>query len=162
MQSPPLFSQQEAEQCKEDLIRELETLNSISGPAPSSNGGCDPGSPPRDGGESLWSLMATMKKADPRRKPRVPEALVLVYLEEEVLEHGCDPLAYWSLKRAAWPGLAALAVRFLACPPRAVPAEKLFGTPTESGSLGPSRLMMEHFEKLVFLKVNLPLISFQY
>lgn len=163
-----LFSQEEAEQYKQDLIRELETLDSSSGPAPVANGAGDPASPPRAGAgagageESLWSLMATVQKAEPRGQPGLPEDAVLAYLEEEVLEHGCDPLAYWSLKRAAWPGLAALAVRFLACPPSAVPAEKLFGTPTESGSLGPSRLMMEHFEKLVFLKVNLPLISFQY
>uniref|UniRef100_A0A8C3VGG6 Zinc finger BED-type containing 4 n=1 Tax=Catagonus wagneri TaxID=51154 RepID=A0A8C3VGG6_9CETA len=159
-----LFSQEEAEQCKRDLVRELETLNSTSGPAPVPNGGCDPGSPQRDsaGEESLWSLMATMKKADPRGKPRVPEDVVLAYLEEEVLEHGCDPLTYWSLKRAAWPGLSALAVRFLGCPPSTVPSEKLFSTPTEGGSFGPSRPTMEHFEKLIFLKVNLPLMSFQY
>ncbi|XP_036905055.1 zinc finger BED domain-containing protein 4 [Sturnira hondurensis] len=158
-----LFSEEEAEQYKRDLIRELEMLNSTSEGAPVPNG-CAPGSPPGDpsGVESLWSLMAKMKKKDAGEKAKAPEAMVLAYLEEEVLEHGCDPLAYWNLKRAAWPGLAALAVRFLGCPPSTVPAERLFSTPTENGSFGQSRLLMEHFEKLVFLKVNLPLIYFQY
>lgn len=129
-----LFSQEEAEQYKQDLIRELETLDS-SGPAPVANGAGDPASPPRAGAgagageESLWSLMATVQKAEPRGQPGLPEDAVLAYLEEEVLEHGCDPLAYWSLKRAAWPGLSALAVCFLACPPSAVPSEKLFAPP---------------------------------
>ncbi|KAB0397152.1 hypothetical protein E2I00_004702 [Balaenoptera physalus] len=158
-----LFSEEEAAQYKQDLIRELETLNSTSEPTPVPNG-CAPGSPPRDcaGEESLWSLMAKMKKTEPRGRTKVPEDMVLAYLEEEVLEHGCDPLAYWNLKRAAWPGLSALAVRFLGCPPSIVPSERLFSTPTENGSFGQSRLMMEHFEKLIFLKVNLPLICFQY
>ncbi|KAM5333655.1 zinc finger BED domain-containing protein 4 isoform 1-T2 [Glossophaga mutica] len=151
-----LFSEEEAEQYKQDLIRELETLNSTSEDAPVPNG-CDP-----SGAESLWSLVAKTKKTDPRGKAKVPEAMVLAYLEEEVLEHSCDPLTYWNLKRSAWPGLSALAVRFLGCPPSIVPSERLFSTPTENGSFGQSRLLMEHFEKLIFLKVNLPLIYFQY
>ncbi|XP_028388787.1 zinc finger BED domain-containing protein 4 [Phyllostomus discolor] len=158
-----LFSEEEAEQYKQDLIRELEMLNSTSEDAPVSNG-CDPGSPPRASGgvDSLWSLMAQVTQKGPRERAKVPEAMVLAYLEEEVLEHSCDPLAYWSLKRSAWPGLAALAVRFLGCPPSIVPSERLFSTPTESSGFGQSRLLMEHFEKLIFLKVNLPLIYFQY
>ncbi|XP_045671415.1 zinc finger BED domain-containing protein 4 [Ursus americanus] len=158
-----LFSEEEAEQYKQDLIRELEVLNSTSEDAPVSNG-CDAGSPSQAavGEDNLWSLMAKMTKKGPREKTKVPEDMVLAYLEEEVLEHGCDPLTYWSLKKSAWPGLSALAVRFLGCPPSIVPSERLFNTPTENGSFGQSRLMMEHFEKLIFLKVNLPLIYFQY
>lgn len=158
-----LFSEEEAEQYKQDLIRELELLNSTSDDTPVSNGH-EPETPPQSsaGEESLWSLMAKMKKTGSREKTRVPEDTVLAYLEEEVLEHSCDPLTYWNLKRAAWPGLSTLAVRFLGCPPSIVPSEKLFNTPTESSCFGQSRLMMEHFEKLIFLKVNLPLICFQY
>lgn len=158
-----LFSEEEAEQCKQDLIRELETLDPTSEPTPVPSG-CEPGSPPRDctGEESLWALMAKLKKSERGGRPKVPEDMVLAYLEEEVLEHSCDPLAYWSLKRAAWPSLSALAVRFLGCPPSIVPSERLFSTPPENGSFGQSRLLMEHFEKLIFLKVNLPLICFQY
>nr|XP_060512050.1 zinc finger BED domain-containing protein 4 [Panthera onca]XP_060512052.1 zinc finger BED domain-containing protein 4 [Panthera onca]XP_060512053.1 zinc finger BED domain-containing protein 4 [Panthera onca] len=158
-----LFSEEEATQYKQDLIRELEELNSTSEDAPVSNG-CHPGSPSRDsvGEEDLWSLVAKMTRKGPKEKTKVPEDMVLAYLEEEVLEHSCDPLTYWSLKRSAWPGLSALAVRFLGCPPSIVPSERLFGTPTENGGFGQSRLTMEHFEKLIFLKVNLPLIYFQY
>uniref|UniRef100_A0A673UVA9 Zinc finger BED-type containing 4 n=1 Tax=Suricata suricatta TaxID=37032 RepID=A0A673UVA9_SURSU len=158
-----LFSEEEAEQYKQDLIRELEGLHSTSEDVPVSNGRA-PGSPSKDsvGEENLWSLMAKMTKKGPREKTKVPEDMVLAYLEEEVLEHSCDPLTYWNLKRSAWPGLSALAVRFLGCPPSIVPSERLFSTPTENGSFGQSRLMMEHFEKLIFLKVNLPLIYFQY
>ncbi|XP_037371040.1 zinc finger BED domain-containing protein 4, partial [Talpa occidentalis] len=158
-----LFSEEEAEQHKQDLIRELELLNSTSDDASVANGR-DPGTPPQGsvGEASLWSLMAKMKKTGPREQARVPEDVVLAYLEEEVLEHSCDPLTYWNLKKAAWPGLSTLAVRFLGCPPSIVPSEKLFSTPTESGSFGQSRLLTEHFEKLIFLKVNLPLIYFQY
>lgn len=158
-----LFSEEEAEQYKQDLIRELEELNSTSEEAPVSNGRA-PGSPSKDsvGEENLWSLVAKMTKKGPREKTKVPEDMVLAYLEEEVLEHSCDPLTYWSLKRSAWPGLSALAVRFLGCPPSIVPSERLFSTPTENGGFGQSRLTMEHFEKLIFLKVNLPLIYFQY
>ncbi|XP_037702596.1 zinc finger BED domain-containing protein 4 [Choloepus didactylus] len=158
-----LFTDEEAEQYKQDLIRELETLTSTSADRPVSNG-CDAGSPPRDpaGEENLWSLMAKVKRRDRRERAKLPEDMVLAYLEEEVLEHDCDPLTYWDLKRASWPALAALAVRFLGCPPSLVPAEQLFCTPTESGSFSQSRLTVEHFEKLIFLKVNLPLIYFQY
>ncbi|KAG8518007.1 Zinc finger BED domain-containing protein 4 [Galemys pyrenaicus] len=158
-----LFSEEEAEQYKQDLIRELEMLNSTSDDASVANGRDPSAAPQGPAGEaSLWSLMAKMKKTGPREKARAPEDVVLAYLEEEVLEHSCDPLAYWSLKKAAWPGLSTLAVRFLGCPPSIVPSEKLFSTPTENGSFGPPRLMAEHFEKLIFLKVNLPLIYFQY
>ncbi|KAB0380508.1 hypothetical protein FD755_008292 [Muntiacus reevesi] len=158
-----LFSEEEAEQYKQGLIRELETLDPTSEPAPVPNG-CEPGSPPRDcaGEEGLWALMAKLKKSERGGRPKVPEAVVLAYLEEEVLDHSCDPLAYWSLERAAWPGLSALAVRFLGCPPSIVPSERLFSTPPENGSFGQSRLLIEHFEKHIFLKVNLPLICLQY
>ncbi|XP_006876483.1 PREDICTED: zinc finger BED domain-containing protein 4 [Chrysochloris asiatica] len=158
-----LFTEEEAEQYKQDLIRELEILNSTSDDSPVSNGR-DAGSPSKDpaGEESLWSLMAEMKRQDLRDELKLPEDMVLAYLEEEVLEHSCDPLTYWNLKKASWPVLSALAVRFLGCPPSIVPSEKLFSTSTENSSFSQSRLMMEHFEKLIFLKVNLPLIYFQY
>ncbi|XP_049627499.1 zinc finger BED domain-containing protein 4 isoform X2 [Suncus etruscus] len=158
-----LFSEEEAAQYRQDLVRELEMLNSTSDHTPV-GGRRDPGAPPQgpSGEESLWSLVATVKKPGPRDDAPMPEDMVLAYLAEEVLEHSCDPLTYWNLKRAAWPTLSTLAVRFLGCPPSIVPAEKLFNTPSEHGGFGQSRLMMEHFEKLIFLKVNLPLIYFQY
>jgi hypothetical protein len=51
-----LFTEEEAEQYKQDLIRELEILSSTSEDTATSNG-CDSGSPLKDTGteESLWS-----------------------------------------------------------------------------------------------------------
>ncbi|XP_058164950.1 zinc finger BED domain-containing protein 4 [Dasypus novemcinctus] len=155
-----LFSEEEAAQYKQDLVRELELLTSTS--ADASLNGCAAGSPDAGAEEGLWSLMAKVKRGERGEQARLPEDVVLAYLEEEVLEHSCDPLTYWALKRPCWPVLAALAVRFLGCPPSTVPSEKLFSTPTESTGFGQARLTMEHFEKLIFLKVNLPLIYFQY
>ena len=154
-----LFTEEEAEQYRQDLIRELEILNSTSDDTATSKG-YDSGSPLKDTGteESLWSLAPV--KRDQREK--LPEDMVLADLEEEVLEHSCDPLTYWNLKQSSWPGLSTLAVRFLGCPPSTVCSEKLFSTPREAGSFGQPRLMMEHFEMLVFLKANLPLMCLQY
>ncbi|KAM5287866.1 zinc finger BED domain-containing protein 4 [Ctenodactylus gundi] len=156
-----LFTEEEAEQYRQDLIRELHVLHSTSEDTAAAHS-CGSGSPAgaSGGGEDLWALVTEVKRGDGRERP--PEDVVLAYLEEEVLEHACDPLTYWSLKRASWPTLSALAVRFLGCPPSTVPSEKLFSTPAEGSGFGQPRLTMEHFEKLVFLKVNLPLIYFQY
>ncbi|XP_040199589.1 zinc finger BED domain-containing protein 4 [Rana temporaria] len=154
-----LFSEEEAEEYKLGLIRELEILNSTSDDAPVLNG-CNKHSPNHKE-DNIWSLMANIKKSK-NFKEKLPEDIVLAYLEEEVLEHNCDPLTYWNLKKSSWPVLSKLAVRFLGCPPSIVPSEKLFNTSNDSGSFNQTRLMMEHFEQLIFLKVNLPLIYFQY
>ncbi|XP_065261466.1 zinc finger BED domain-containing protein 4 [Emys orbicularis] len=160
-----LFTEEEAEQYKLDLIRELEILSSTSDDDKPVSNGCDIGSPSTNscGEDNLWSLMADMKKSkDLKEKAKLPEEMVLSYLEEEVLEHNCDPLTYWDFKKSSWPVLSKLAVRFLGCPPSIVPSERLFNTSNENSSFSQSRLMIEHFEKLIFLKVNLPLIYFQY
>nr|XP_033814809.1 zinc finger BED domain-containing protein 4 [Geotrypetes seraphini]XP_033814810.1 zinc finger BED domain-containing protein 4 [Geotrypetes seraphini]XP_033814811.1 zinc finger BED domain-containing protein 4 [Geotrypetes seraphini]XP_033814812.1 zinc finger BED domain-containing protein 4 [Geotrypetes seraphini] len=160
-----LFMEEEAEQYKQDLIRELEILSSTSDDKPVSNG-CETGLPSKNSfsvEDSIWSLMTQMRTTNHRKeKMRLPEEIVLAYLAEEVLEHNCDPLAYWNLKKSIWPVLSRLAVRFLGCPPSIIPSEKLFNTSHENSNFSQSRLMMEHFEKLIFLKVNLPLIYFQY
>ncbi|XP_040268114.1 zinc finger BED domain-containing protein 4 [Bufo bufo] len=155
-----LFAEEEAEEYKLGLVRELEILNSTSDDTPVVNG-CNKHSPPNHKEDNIWSLMANIKKSK-TLKEKLPEDIVLAYLEEEVLEHNCDPLTYWNLKKSSWPVLSKLAVRFLGCPPSVIPSEKLFNTSNDSGSFNQSRLMMEHFEQLIFLKVNLPLIYFQY
>ncbi|KFW87933.1 zinc finger BED domain-containing protein 4 [Phalacrocorax aristotelis] len=160
-----LFTEEEAEQYKQDLIRELEIMSSTSDDDKPVSNGCDIGSPSTNsyGEDNLWSLMGDMKKTkDLKERAKLPEEMVLSYLEEEVLEHNCDPLTYWNFKKSSWPVLSKLAVRFLGCPPSIVPSERLFNTSNESNSFSQSRLMIEHFEKLIFLKVNLPLIYFQY
>ncbi|KAM8820135.1 zinc finger BED domain-containing protein 4 [Eudromia elegans] len=160
-----LFTEEEAEQYKQDLIRELEIMSSTSDDDKPVSNGCDIGSPSTNsyGEDNLWSLMGDMKKTkDLKERAKLPEEMVLSYLEEEVLEHNCDPLSYWNFKKSSWPVLSKLAVRFLGCPPSIVPSERLFNTSNESNNFSQSRLMIEHFEKLIFLKVNLPLIYFQY
>lgn len=160
-----LFTEEEAEQYKQDLIRELEIMSSTSDDDKPVSNGCDIGSPSTNsyGEDNLWSLMGDMKKTkDLKERAKLPEEMVLSYLEEEVLEHNCDPLTYWNFKKSSWPVLSKLAVRFLGCPPSIVPSERLFSTSNESNNFSQSRLMIEHFEKLIFLKVNLPLIYFQY
>ncbi|XP_060100767.1 zinc finger BED domain-containing protein 4 [Heteronotia binoei] len=160
-----LFTEEEAEQYKQNLIRELEILSATSDDEKPVSNGCGMGSPSKNsyGDSNLWSLMEDMKKAKvPKEKAKLPEEMVLLYLEEEVLEHNCDPLTYWNFKKSSWPILSKLAVRFLGCPPSIVPSERLFSTSNENSSFSQSRLAMEHFEKLIFLKVNLPLIYFQY
>ncbi|MEE6481154.1 hypothetical protein FKM82_012766 [Ascaphus truei] len=154
-----LFAEEEAEEYKQGLIRELEILSSTSHDIPVPNG-CNKSSPKNKGEENIWSLMANMKKSKHLKK--LPEDIVLAYLEEEVLEHNCDPLTYWNLKKSSWPVLSKLAVRFLGCPPSIIPSERLFNTSNDNSNFNQTRLMMEHFEQLIFLKVNLPLIYFQY
>ncbi|OCT89087.1 zinc finger BED domain-containing protein 4 [Xenopus laevis] len=156
-----LFSEEEAEEYKQGLIRELEILSSTSDDAPILNGCNKSSSPKNKGEENIWSLMENVKRSK-TLKETLPEDIVFAYLEEEVLEHNCDPLTYWNLKKSAWPLLATLAVRFLGCPPSIIPSERLFNTANENCNFNQNRLMMEHFEQLIFLKVNLPLIYFQY
>ncbi|KAM8972088.1 zinc finger BED domain-containing protein 4 [Pelodytes ibericus] len=156
-----LFEEEEAEEYKQGLIRELEIISSTSDDTPVING-CSKSSPSKSKGEeNIWSLMANIKKSK-NLKEKLPEDIVFAYLEEEVLEHNCDPLAYWNLKKTSWPALSMLAVRFLGCPPSIIPSEQLFNTANENSNFNQTRPMMEHFEQLIFLKVNLPLIYFQY
>ncbi|OCT87322.1 zinc finger BED domain-containing protein 4 [Xenopus laevis] len=156
-----LLSEEEAEEYKQGLIRELEILSSTSDDAPILNGCNKSSSPESKCEENIWSLMANLERSK-TLKEKLPEDIVFAYLEEEILEHNCDPLTYWNLKKSAWPVLAKLAVRFLGCPPSIIPSERLFNTANENGNFNQNRLMMEHFEQLIFLKVNLPLIYFQY
>ncbi|KAM4676054.1 zinc finger BED domain-containing protein 4 [Discoglossus pictus] len=155
-----LFSDEESEEYKQGLIRELEILTSTSDDTTVLNG-CNKSSPPNNEEGNIWSLMANLKKSK-LLKQKLPEDIVFAYLEEDVLEHNCDPLTYWNLKKSSWPVLSKLAVRFLGCPPSIIPSEKLFSTSHENSNINQTRLMMEHFEQLIFLKANLPLIYFQY
>ncbi|XP_006007424.1 zinc finger BED domain-containing protein 4 [Latimeria chalumnae] len=163
-----LLSEEEGEQYKKDLINELEMLNCNSNECKPVSNGCDVKSLPSNklhgGGDNLWALMGDIRKtSDTKETAKTPEEMVFAYLQEEVVDHTCDPLTYWNLKKSSWPLLSRLAVRFLGCPPSIVPTERLFNTSSESSSsLNHSRLITEHLEKLIFLKVNLPLIYFQY
>lgn len=163
-----LFSEEEAERCKQDLIRELEVSLSTSDEAkPLLSNGCgEPSAPSNSSAASkddLWSLMDDIRnKIKQEDKPKASEMAVVEYLEEDILDQSCNPLDYWNLKKYLWPELSKVAVRYLGCPPSVVPAETMFSTGSINCSLNQSRPMLENVEGLLFLKVNLPLIYFQY
>ncbi|XP_029350629.1 zinc finger BED domain-containing protein 4 [Echeneis naucrates] len=163
-----LFTEEEAEQCKQDLIRELDLFSSTSvADKPALPNGCneDPGSPNNSDSnkDNLWSLMADVRqKIKQEEKPKSSELVVLEYLEEDILDQSCDPLDYWNLKKFLWPDLAKVAARYVGCPPSIIPAETLFSTASVNCALNQPRPLLENIEGLLFLKVNLPLIYFQY
>lgn len=160
-----LFTEEEAEQCKQDLIRELDLCSSTSveGNLPLPNG-CDEAPLSSDSSkDNLWTLMADVRqKIKHEEKPKSPELEVQEYLEEDILDQSCDPLDYWNLKKFLWPDLAKVAARYVGCPPSIIPAETLFSTASVNCALNQSRPLLENMEGLLFLKVNLPLIYFQY
>lgn len=163
-----LFTEEEAEQCKQDLIRELDSSTSTSEAVKSPLlNGCKEASAsantPNSNKDNLWSLMADIRqKIKHEEKPKSSELAVLEYLEEDILDQSCDPLDYWNLKKFLWPDLAKVAARYVGCPPSIVPAETLFSTASVNCALNQPRPLLENMEGLLFLKVNLPLIYFQY
>lgn len=163
-----LFTEEEAEQCKQDLIHELDLSSSTSAAdKPLLPNGCSEAPVSSDTSDSnkdnLWSLMADVRqKIKHEEKPKSSELTVLEYLEEDILDQSCDPLDYWNLKKFLWPELAKVAARYVGCPPSIVPAETLFSTASVNCTLNQPRPLLENMEGLLFLKVNLPLIYFQY
>ncbi|XP_041820404.1 zinc finger BED domain-containing protein 4 [Chelmon rostratus] len=163
-----LFTEEEAEQCKQDLIRELDLSSSTSvAVKPPLPNGCSEApvssNTSNSNKDNLWSLMADIRqKIKHEEKPKSSELAVLEYLEEDILDQSCDPLDYWNLKKFLWPNLAKVAARYVGCPPSIVPAETLFSTASVNCTLNQPRPLLENMEGLLFLKVNLPLIYFQY
>ncbi|XP_015208054.2 zinc finger BED domain-containing protein 4 isoform X1 [Lepisosteus oculatus] len=163
-----LFTEEEAEQCKQDLIRELEALTSTSAELkPLVSNGCSEAPASSNStvsnNDNLWALMDDIRnKIKQEDRPKSSELAVHEYLEEEIVDQSCDPLDYWNLKKFLWPDLAKVAVRYVGCPPSIIPSETLFSTASKSCTLNHSRPMLENIERLIFLKVNLPLIYFQY
>lgn len=162
-----LFTEEDAERCKQDLIQELDLSSSTSVPVNSDlPNGCsdDPvssGSP--SSSRDIWSLMPEIRpNLKQEETTKSSELAVLEYLEEDILDQSCDPLDYWNLKKFLWPDLAKVAARYVGCPPTIVPAETLFSTAGVSCALNLPRPVLDNIEKLLFLKVNLPLIYFQY
>lgn len=163
-----LFTEEEAEQCKQDLIQELDLSSSTSvAVKPPLPNGCNEAAVSSNTSHSnkdnLWSLMADIRqKIKHEEKPKSSELAVLEYLEEDILDQSCDPLDYWNLKKFLWPDLAKVAARYVGCPPSIVPVETLFSTASVNCALNQPRPLLENIEGLLFLKVNLPLIYFQY
>ncbi|XP_034018972.1 zinc finger BED domain-containing protein 4 [Thalassophryne amazonica] len=162
-----LFTEEEAEQCKQALIQELDLSFSTSVADSSLPNGCNEvpitSNSSLSNKDSLWSLMADIRqKIKHDEKPKSSELAVLEYLEEDILDQSCDPLDYWNLKKFLWPELAKVAARYVGCPPSIIPAETLFSTASMNCSLSHPWPLLENMEGLLFLKVNLPLIYFQY
>lgn len=161
-----LFTEEEAEQCKQELIRELDSSTSAAVKPPLANGCSEApvsSNTSHSNKDNLWSLMADIRqKIKHEEKPKSSELAVLEYLEEDILDQSCDPLDYWNLKKFLWPDLAKVAARYVGCPPSIVPAETLFSTASVNCALNQPRPLLENMEGLLFLKVNLPLIYFQY
>lgn len=157
-----LFTEEEAERCKQDLIGELDLSSSTSVEVkPPLANGCNeapvPSDSPHSNRDSLWSLMADIRhKIKHEEKPKSSELVVLEYLEEDILDQSCDPLDYWNLKKFLWPELAKVAARYVGCPPSIIPAETLFSTASVNCALNQPRPLLENMEGLLFLKVNLP------
>lgn len=163
-----LFTEEEAERFKQDLIQELDLSSSTSveekSPLPN---GCNEAplssANSHSNKDNLWSLMADIRqKIKHEEKPKSSELAVLEYLEEDILDQSCDPLDYWNLKKFLWPDLAKVAARYVGCPPSIIPAETLFSTASVNCALNQPRPLLENVEGMLFLKVNLPLIYFQY
>nr|XP_046185705.1 zinc finger BED domain-containing protein 4-like [Oncorhynchus gorbuscha]XP_046185706.1 zinc finger BED domain-containing protein 4-like [Oncorhynchus gorbuscha]XP_046185707.1 zinc finger BED domain-containing protein 4-like [Oncorhynchus gorbuscha]XP_046185708.1 zinc finger BED domain-containing protein 4-like [Oncorhynchus gorbuscha]XP_046185709.1 zinc finger BED domain-containing protein 4-like [Oncorhynchus gorbuscha] len=164
-----LFTEEEAEQCKQDLISELQvSLSTSIEIKPSLSNGCGGEVPVSSSGspsnkDNLWALMDDIRhKIKQEDKPKSSELAVLEYLEEDILDQSCDPLDYWNLKKLLWPDLAKVAVRYVGCPPSIVPAEILFSTASVNCALNQPMPLLENMEGLLFLKVNLPLIYYQH
>ncbi|XP_061770475.1 zinc finger BED domain-containing protein 4 [Nerophis ophidion] len=161
-----LFTEEDAEQCKQDLIQELYLFSSTSAEKSSLPNSCNKALAP-DGTaisrkDNIWSLMADLRQKVKQEKPKSSELAVLEYFEEDILDQSCDPLDYWNLKKFLWPELAKVAARYVGCPPSIVPAESLFSTAGGNCARSHPRPSLENMEGLLFLKVNLPLIYFQY
>lgn len=60
------------------------------------------------------------------------------------------------------PLLASVARRFLAAPPSSVASEQMFSTAGDVLTDGQCRLLPEQAEHLKFLKINLPILNFNY
>lgn len=164
-----LFTEEEAERCKQDLIQELDLSSSTSVPVDSLlPNGCDEdpvsSDNPHSTRDNLWPLMPEFRQniKEEEEEEKSAEMVVLEYLEEDILDQSCDPLDYWNLKKFLWPDLAKVAARYVGCPPTIVPVETLFSTAGVNCALNQPRPMLDNIEELLFLKVNLPLIYFQY
>lgn len=157
-----LFTEEEAECCKQDLIRGLDCTTSDEMNSHLANGCNESYKASNSKKENLWSLMNDVRQNKHEEKPKSSELAVLEYLEEDILDQNCDPLDYWNLKKFLWPNLAKVAARYVGCPPSIIPAETLFSTASVNCALNQPRPLLENLEGLLFLKVNLPLIYFQY
>ena len=86
------------------------------------------------------------------RRKKSCEQELLLYLQDNLPCN--DPLSYWKLKENEYPILAQLARKFYSVPATSAPIERVFSHAGRILTPLRSRLLPEHFETLIFLKVN--------
>ena len=84
------------------------------------------------------------------------------YHQEKRLDRNDDPISWWKVKQNVYPRLSKLARKYLACPPTSLPSKRLFSKAGLIYDETRNRLSAEKGVKLMFLKHNLPIFTFQY
>ena len=95
-----------------------------------------------------------------------PSAMAIVdeYFKEKYSEisGGDDPLFYWQKKVNIWPALTQVAIQYLSCPMCSWQSECIF---TANSHFHPKQIMsldFDNIEQLMFLKMNLKNINYDY
>ncbi|XP_006887955.1 PREDICTED: zinc finger BED domain-containing protein 6 [Elephantulus edwardii] len=95
-----------------------------------------------------------------------PSAIALVdeYFKEKYSEisRGNDPLIYWQKKVNIWPALTQVAIQYLSCPICSWQSECIF---TTNSHFHPKQIMsldFDNIEQLMFLKMNLKNVNYDY
>jgi hypothetical protein len=76
------------------------------------------------------------------------------YLKESEIEFTCSPFDWWNYKKAKYPILAKLARQYLSVSATSTPSERLFSHAGNLLTAKRSRLDLELFKRILFLKRN--------
>lgn len=77
-----------------------------------------------------------------------------LYLSESSPDLDADPLTYWKVNQTRFPGLSALAKKYLCVPASSAPVERVFSSATKVNRPDRNRLTDMNFETLIYNKVN--------
>ena len=80
------------------------------------------------------------------------------YCALPVIKRNDDPFDWWQRNIQRYPGMAAMAKRYLCCPASTVYSERLFSEAGNVYETKRSRLLPDRAEHLTFLHHNLPLL----
>ena len=81
------------------------------------------------------------------------------YMSEPLLSCTDDTLVWWQMNRSCFPLLAKVTRAYLGVPPTSVPSERLLSTAGDIISDHHARILPDNAEKLIFLKLNIPMID---
>lgn len=76
------------------------------------------------------------------------------YLKEGEIEFNCSPFDWWNYKKSKYPLLAKLARQYLSVSATSIPSERLFSHAGNLLTAKRSRLDLELFKRMLFLKRN--------